>query len=104
MQVATQIMYGCSHQAKSWYSDPASETQDADECLLKNQCVVLGDDDMQWVHSLHCEIASMKKDSFEKMATEAREDRDNLNTCKPVKVFTLPFLDLQPHVTGCSMS
>lgn len=70
-----------SHQAKSRKfrnSGPASESQDSDEHLLKKRRVALGDeDDKRWVRSLRCEIVDMK-DSLEKMAAEAREDRDNM--------------------------
>jgi hypothetical protein len=70
--------YVCSHQAKSRKfrnSGPASETHDSDERLPKKRRVTLGDeDDMRWVRR---EIADMKG-SLEKMAAEAREERDSI--------------------------
>lgn len=82
----TNYVCCCSHQAKSRKfrnpgpAAPASESQGSDEHLPKKRRVALGDeDDKRWVRSMRCEIADMK-DSLDKMAAEAREDRDKIKT------------------------
>lgn len=66
------------HQAKSRDSGPTSQTQDvAGERPLKKRRIAFGnEDDMQW---MRCEITGMKY-SLERMAAEARENRENINT------------------------